>query len=449
MITYQNYKVYLYLLILTKINGMTEEFLHFIWKNRLFNNINQVSLNNEKVEILNIGQHNTNAGPDFFNAQIKIDDTVWAGNVEIHLNASDWIKHNHHKDKAYDNVILHVIQTNDAEIKQQNGEKITTIKLKFDEKLLINYQSLLNQQLWIPCQNYINEVDKFTIYNFLNRLLINRLENKSKDIENKLNDNNNDWHEVSYQQIAKGFGYNINSYPFELLAKSLPIKYLAKHSGNLTQIEAMIFGQAGMLNETIDNDDYYNELKKEYTFFKNKFNLTPIDKHLWKYLRLRPCNFPTIRLSQFAALIYNSTGLFSKIIDSKNIEDISLLFSKIKTSEYWNTHYLFNKQSPKRKKTFGSTYINLILINTVVPLTFIYGKMHDNENLMNKAISYLEQLESENNSIITGWAKIGIVSDNAYYSQALIELKNNFCNKKNCLQCIIGNKLITREDLIV
>jgi len=324
---------------------MNEEFLHYIWKNRLFDNTSLISSEGENIEILNVGQHNLHSGPDFFNAQIKINHTVWAGNVEIHLNSSDWIKHNHDKDKAYNNVILHVVENNDRVIRRENGEKITTVKLTFDVKLLNKYENLINQQLWVPCQNFIHDVDKFTIDYWLNTLLIERLENKTNNVIDKLKQNKNDWQEVCYQQIAKNFGYKINAQPFEFLAKSLPFKYLAKHFDNLLSIEAMLFGQAGLLVDNIENDDYYTCLKTEYTFFKNKFNLVPIDKYLWKYLRLRPSNFPTIRLSQFANLLYKSKNLFSKIIEGNNIDEIIKLFNNTKTSEYWKTHYAFGKKS--------------------------------------------------------------------------------------------------------
>jgi len=421
---------------------MTEEFLHFIWKHKLFNNNNITSFNDEKIEILNIGQPNYNAGPDFFNAQVKINNTVWAGNVEIHINSSDWLKHNHDKDNAYNNVILHVVEKNDIVIKRSNGEKIPAIKLNFDKKLLNNYENLLSQQLWIPCEEHIKQIDKFTIDYWLNRLLINRLEKKTDNIKTKLFENKNDWQDVCYQQIARNFGYNINAVPFELLAKSIPVKYLAKHNDNLFQLEAMIFGQAGLLNDLIENDEYHKNLKNEYNYLKNKFNLIPIDKYLWKYLRLRPSNFPTIRLSQFANLIYKSKNLFSKIIESENIDEIKQLFSDIRTSDYWNNHYVFGKESPNKTKTLGKSFINLVLINSVVPLIFIYGKMHDNENMMNKALKYLEEIEPENNSIIAGWKKLGINPVNALYTQALIELKNEYCIRRNCLQCHLGSKII-------
>jgi hypothetical protein len=424
---------------------MNEEFLHFIWKNRLFDNSCLISSDGEIIEILNIGQHNSDAGPDFFNAQVKINNTVWAGNVEIHLSSSDWYRHNHDKDLAYNNVILHVVENNDQVVTRQNGEKITTVRLKYDIGLLNKYENLVNQQLWIPCQNLIQKVDQFTIDYWLNSLLIERMDNKTKNIVANLNENKNDWQEVCYRQIARTFGYKINAEPFELLAKSLPYKYLAKQIDNPLSVESMIFGQAGLLNDDNEHDDYFMSLKNQYDFFKNKFKLVPVDRYLWKYLRLRPSNFPTIRLSQFANLVHKSKNFFSEITGSNNISEIFQLFNNISTSPYWDTHYVFGKKSPERKKTLGKSFINLIMINSVVPLLFIYGKLHDNEDIMNKALVFLEEIEPENNSIIQGWKDLGFNPANAFYSQALIELKNEYCARKNCLQCMIGSKIILRS----
>ncbi len=423
---------------------MTEAFLQHIWKYHLFDKKKLIASTGEKIEILNIGQLNTDAGPDFFNAKIKIDNTVWAGNIEIHINSSDWIKHSHNTNKAYDNVILHVVYNNDMQITRSTGEPIPTIELKFNKKLFDNYQDLIQNEQWISCENEINNIDGFIIDFWLNSLLIERLENKSEYILKNLNQNNNNWEETFYQQLAKNFGIKINQQPFEQLTKSLPLKYLSKHKNNLFQIEAFLFGQAGFLETNVDGDDYYSELKKEYLFLKNKFKLKPIEKHLWKFLRLRPYNFPTIRIAQFATLIYKSSGLFSKIIECDDLIEIKKYFS-VSTSEYWDTHYVFNKTSKKKTKKTGDVFINSLIINTIIPFLFVYSKSKDNDIYKVRALKFLEKLSPEKNSIINNWKVLGMPVPNAFYSQALIQLKNEYCDKKKCLYCQIGNRIIVKK----
>ena len=421
---------------------MNEDFLQYIWKYKLFDEKSLISNTGEKIKVVNVGEHNRDAGPDFFNAKIKIDQTLWVGNVEVHINSSDWIKHAHHQNKAYDNVILQVVLLNDADIKRTNGGIIPTIELKFDDKLFDNYQKLLKNELWIPCQTDIQKVEKFMIDYWLHNLMIERLEKKSNHILQNLLINKNNWEEAFYQQLAKNFGFKLNAEPFELLAKSIVLNYLAKHKNNLNQLESMFFGQAGMLNKEYPTDEYFQNLKKEYLFLKRKFNLKPIENHLWKFLRLRPSNFPTIRIAQFVKLLYQSSGLFSKIISVENIDELFKLF-EVSASEYWDTHYVFNKETAKRKKSLGKLAFYSIVINTIVPFLFVYGKSKGDEVIKKKALLFLEIIPPEKNSIITHWNDLGIRADNAFYTQALLQLKNEYCSFKNCLKCQIGNTIIT------
>ena len=423
---------------------MTEEFLHYIWKYSLFDNYNLIADTGEKIEILNSGFPNTNAGPDFINATIIIDSTKWAGNVEIHINASDWNKHNHTYDKAYDNVILHAVMNNDQIVKRTNGEIIPTIELKFDRSLYNNYSRLFSSELWIPCQNDINKIDDFTMDCWLNVMLIARLELKVRAIYNTLKATNNDWEETFYIHLARNFGLNINSLPFEILAKSLPFKYLLRHKNSITQIEALLFGQAGFLNNSIPEDNYYMKLKSEYNFLKNKFRLNPMDHHMWKFLRLRPRNFPTIRLAQFAALIYNSNRLFSKVIECDSIAQLRKYFN-VETSDYWNNHFIFGKESNKEVKSIGDSAFNIIVINTIIPFLFAFGQYKGKEELKERTIGFYIEIPAEDNSITRKWGKLGIISKCAFYSQALIQLKNQYCSHKECLHCLIGNKIITSK----
>jgi len=421
---------------------ITEDFLHYIWNFKLFNTLDLKTSINETIQILKSGQHNTDAGPDFFNAQIKIDNTTWAGNVEIHVKSSDWDKHHHEKDVAYDNVILHVVYVNDKNINNSKGLTIPTLELKsiIDKRLIDNYQKLLANKNWIPCSLQLKQVDSFIVNNWLQRLIVERLERKSIEIKSTLELNRNDWEETFYQQLFKYFGLKVNAEPFLLLAKNTPLKIIEKHH-TLNSIEAVLFGQAGFLNEAID-DDYYKALKKEYQFLKTKFSLIPLENTIWKFLRLRPANFPTIRISQLASLLNNEPRLFARIISLNTIQEFHNLF-KVQASDYWSEHYQFCKKATKitTKKT-GAILIDALIINVVVPFLFVYGESVNDENLKAKALTILQELKSESNTIIDNFELEEIVAKNALDSQALIELKTNYCSQKKCLNCSIGNNLI-------
>lgn len=419
-----------------------EEFLQYIWENQLFYNDNLRTVDGEKLQIIQIGRRNTDSGPDFFNAKIKIDETIWAGNIEIHKNASDWEKHGHQKDKAYENVILHVVEENDFQVLINGNEKIPTLMLKYPKQFQDNYQNLLDAKTWIACEDQMHKIDPFVLQLGFNRLMIERLEDKTDEILFFLHQNENDWNETFYQMLARMFGFKVNAVPFELLAKSLPLTTLAKHKSNLHQIEAMLFGNSGLLNEQLIGDNYYIKLREEYSFLYKKYNLKGIESHLWKFMRLRPVNFPTIRLAQMAALIYRSQGLFSKLIEIENSSELKELF-KVKASEYWNTHYRFNKSTKKSVvKELGESSINTLIINVVIPFLFVYGETQNKHFLKNRALEFLEQLPSENNSIVNKWHNLGIKSRSAFESQALLQLKNCYCAKKKCLNCQIGVKLV-------
>jgi len=420
----------------------TEDFLHYIWTFKLFNTQELNTVQNEPITILKSGQHNTDAGPDFFNAQIKIGETIWAGNVEIHINSSDWIKHHHEKDNAYNNVVLHVVYHHDVDIRTANGNLIPTVELKslIDPKLISKYKQLISSKNWIACSKQINQVDDFILQNWLERLIFERLERKSIEITETLLLNKNDWEETFYQVLFKYFGLKVNAQPFHLLAKNSPLKIVEKHK-NLLSIEALLFGQAGFLTKDVD-DEYFLRLKKEYQFLSSKFNLTPLDKSLWKFLRLRPANFPTLRIAQLAKLLTQETRLFSRILAIDSVQELQKLFS-VSASDYWNTHYQFGiTQKTNTAKRTGKIMTDSLIVNVVVPILFVYASSIQNEDLKNKAIRFLEQLNAEKNTIILNFEKLGIKSKNALQSQALIELKTNFCSQKKCLHCSIGNHLL-------
>ncbi|NVN96264.1 MAG: DUF2851 family protein [Bacteroidetes bacterium] len=423
---------------------MTEEFLHYLWKFKLLRG-ELILSNGDKLEIIHSGTHNTDAGPDFFNAKLKINETLWAGNVEIHVKASEWYQHQHQLDLAYDSIILHLVYQNDAEVKRQNGDLIPMLEVKdyYDKKLYENYQDFLSNKNWIPCERIFKNADPFIVQSWLERLLIERIERKSLEIKSKFIANNNDWEESFYQILAKNLGFKLNALPFELLSKSLPVKILAKHKNSLFQLEALLFGQAGMLKNEYQ-DAYPQSLVNEYDFLKKKYHLQPIALHLWKYLRLRPSNFPTIRIAQFAFLIYHSQHLFSKLIEAESINSVYQLFN-IKASTYFDTHYTFDGEthSPKQKQ-MGKYTIDLLIINTIVPMLFLYASEKDEILYQTRALDFLEQIKSERNAIIEKLISIGFTADNAFESQALLELKNNYCSNKKCLQCRIGNNLLNK-----
>ena len=344
-----------------------EEFLQYVWENRLFMSDSLKTVFDETLEIIDIGRRNTDSGPDFFNAKIKIDNTIWAGNIEIHKNGSDWNKHNHQTDKAYNNVILHVVEVNDQQIVRDKKEVVPTLLLKYPEYLKTNYQNLLDAKTWIACENQFHKIDPIVLQLGFNRLMIERLEDKTEEIITRLQQNNNDWNTTFYQMLARMFGFKVNAVPFELLAKTLPIEVLAKHKSDLFQIEALLFGNSGLLNDQLLGDDYYLKLRSEYSFLRKKYKLNGIESHLWKYMRLRPGNFPTVRISQLAGLIYRSHGLFSKIIEIKDLTELKTLF-KVNASGYWDSHYSFNKTSRRNAvKEIGDNSVNMIIINIVIP----------------------------------------------------------------------------------
>jgi len=426
--------------------NMPEEFLQYIWGNRLFKTDGLLTHHGEQLEILDTGKHNTNSGPDFFNARVKIGDTTWAGNIEIHQKTSDWQKHKHQADKAYDNVILHVSEEMDARTFRTNGEEIPVLLLQYPKHLAQNYQQLLEANTWIPCEKIFHKIDPIVLQLGFNRLMIERLESKTGEIESRLQQNNNDWNETFYQMLARMFGFKINAIPFELLAQSLPSGILAKHSNSLFQLEALLFGNAGLLNSELLGDDYFLQLREEYSFLYKKYKLKGIESHLWKFMRLRPVNFPTIRISQLAALLYGTKALFSKIIETDNVESLISLF-KVRASKYWNNHYKFNKASTKNSsKELGESSARILIINVVIPFLFVYGEKQNKEELKNRALDFLEKIPAENNTILRRWEELGIHARSAFESQALLQLKKHYCETKKCLNCHIGVKLVTSPE---
>ncbi|AEH01656.1 DUF2851 family protein [Lacinutrix sp. 5H-3-7-4] len=423
---------------------MQEDFLHYIWKHKKIETSNLKTQNNELVSILKTGEHNHNTGPDFFNAQLKIGNQLWAGNVEIHVKSSDWYLHNHETDSNYDNVILHVVWEHDTAIFRKNNTEISTVELKnhVSNQALNNYLKLFNNsQKWINCENDFASISGFTMSNWLERLYFERLERKAKDINIILEQSKNNWEAVLFKLLAKNFGLKVNGDSFFSLANNLDFSIVRKQQSKQVGLEALFFGQTQLLSEDCQ-DPYFLELKKEYTFLKQKFNLNEIGVLPLQFFRLRPPNFPTIRLSQLATLYTTHNNVFSKIIKTNNIIDFYTIF-KIEASQFWQTHYTFNKESKKSKKQLTKSFIDLLLINTVIPIKFSYAKQQG-KNIDEEIVLLLEQIGPEKNSIVSKFNSLKNVADSALQSQALIQLKNEYCDKNKCLQCAIGNQLIIK-----
>jgi len=422
----------------------TEDFLHYVWKFKLFNMRELQTTQGENIEILSAGLHNFNSGADFQNARLRIGDTLWAGNVEIHLSSADWHKHKHTNDDAYKNVILHVVYKHNEEIITPDGKPLATLELqnRIPPDLYLRYHELTygNQQI-IPCEGSIKTVKPLSIQNWLTRVLVERLQKKSEAVISTLQLNRGDWEETFYQFLAANFGFKVNALPFELLAKSLPQNILAKHKNSALQIEALIFGQAGLLNDEF-TDGYPQKLKAEYGFLQKKYALQPIEKHLWKFMRLRPQNFPTIRLAQFTALVLQANHLFSKILETQSIPDLRKLFSNIVVNEYWISHYRFDAESKPAVKTFGDASVDLLLLNTVSVFLYSYGSYHGQQQYTDRSLQLLEDLPVEHNNIVDDFKDLGIKAKSAFESQALLELRNSYCNHKKCLQCGVGNQIL-------
>jgi hypothetical protein len=424
---------------------MKEEFLHYLWKYRLYDAKKLEDSDGNRIIVIHPGEYNRDAGPDFFNARISVAGTEWAGNIEIHTKSSHFEAHGHHKDPAFNNVILHVVAENDMEICNSKGEELLTVELVFDRSLHEKYISLVNNPSLIACQDEIRNVDGFAVRHWLGALVIERLQQKSELIMKIFVETGNDWEETFFRMLVRYFGFRVNAEPFEMLATALPFRIIKKHSDNRFQVEALLFGTAGMLEEGLFReaviDEYYLQLIKEYRILAAKYSLRPIHGWLWKFSRLRPANFPTIRISQLAAMLAFPGGLFSVITEANDMKYLRTIL-EVTASGYWNDHYIFGKKSINCQKSTGAQATDILLINAVIPVLFVYGQKRDRNDICEKALEFLEVIAPEKNLIIQEWANAGIRCDSAFISQALIQLRNSYCRKRRCLECRIGSTLI-------
>ncbi|MCE2997927.1 MAG: DUF2851 family protein [Flammeovirgaceae bacterium] len=422
---------------------MNESFLHYVWQFQYFDKNNLRTAEGEELTIFKTGSYNTDAGPDFLQAKIKIAQLEWAGSIEIHIKSSDWLAHQHTGNGAYENVILHVVWENNQSILRKDGTAIPTLELKHrvSKELWSKYAKLVNSSMNIACQSSFSDVASITKLSMLEQAMMRRFVSKSSEVKNLLNENQGDWEETTYQWLARCFGFKINSEPLFLLAKALPYKIIRKHSNNLLQIEALLFGQAGML-ETKTKHEYITALFKEYQFLSSKYSLagSKLNPAQWKFLRLRPANFPTLRIAQLANLLQSQSGLFSQIIEGTQEEWKNLL--ETNPSDYWQTHYHFAKPSKRQEHALGEESKLVLMINAVIPILVAYGKQTDNDMLVEKAANWLQALPAEKNKIISYWNSLGLQAESAFDSQALIEQYNHYCSNRQCLNCAVGTSLI-------
>lgn len=418
-----------------------ESFLHFIWKFQLFDKSFLATTNNDVLHILNQGQHNTNAGPDFLDSKISISKVKWFGAIEIHIHATDWQKHAHHLDKAYEQVVLHVVWNEDAKLIRNDGSPMPTLTLKdkVDKVYIDRYQSLIEYKQEISCTPFFDQVSMIVKRSMFDRVLLNRQEHKAEAINEIWKASNGSWEDTAYKLLAKNFGFKVNAFPFQKLAEKIPLKILQKHSDNLFQLEALLFGVAGFLKEVADNDEYAIKLQNEYLFLGHKYDLLrhEFSLHEWKYLRLRPANFPTIRIAQFAMLLYQQSNLYSFLT---SFEDYHVLEKQLSVtqSRYWQQHFKFNVLSFSPIGSLGKSSVENIMINSVVPLLFAVSKFKNEQIFTEKAITLLEELPAEQNAVTAIWSAIGFELNDAFDSQAAIELYSNYCSPKKCLDCAIG-----------
>lgn len=416
---------------------MTERLLQFIWQFQYFNKSELSISTGEILQIIYPGQLNTNQGPDFLNAKIKIRNTIWAGHIELHFKTSDWNKHNHHNDDNYSNVILHVVWEDDSA--QQNAIPVFEIKERVSKILLQRYEGLMDAAGFIACENNIGSVRDITWKSWKVRLLAERLTRKAKWVETNLEQSNYHWEEIFWWLLARNFGMKVNADAFEEMARSIPLSILAKHKKQIHQLEALLLGQSNLLKGNFE-EDYPKMLQKEYEFYKKKYKLRPISKAPF-FLRMRPGNFPVIRLAQLAMLVCESAHLFSKIKEAVSINELKKWFD-VTANDYWHYHYRFDETSSFKTKKLGESMFENIVINTIVPMLFAYGNYHSEEKYKQKALQWLEDTSAENNSITKGFQQLKIENKNAFDSQALIELKNEYCDTKRCLECSVGNAIL-------
>ncbi|MEL7121929.1 MAG: DUF2851 family protein [Bacteroidota bacterium] len=420
---------------------MKEELLHYVWRTRGFDQSNLFSTEGDPIIILYQGKYNTNEGPDFLEAKVRIADKLWIGQIEIHIKSSDWLLHKH----SYSNVILHVVLEEDVPIYNSLNSRIPCLELRshLSKKMLAHYVKLMNTTCWVPCESLLLSVSDFTKNIWMESLAIERLQQRVDALKPILFKSKNDWETLFFQLLSKSLGMKVNAEAMWQLAETMPLSILLKHKNQLLQLEALLFGQAGMLSKAFI-DDYPGQLKKEYAFLRHKYDLHPMTGNEWRFLRLRPSNFPTIRIAQLAQLIHQTDRLFSKAMAACDKEEVRNMF-EVTLSNYWYDHYVFDKLSKASFKRMGKLTIQNILLNTVIPLLFLYADQKQDEALKKKALFWLQDMKPEHNSIIRNWENIGFQATSALQTQALIQLKSQYCDQQRCMNCRIGHEILSSK----
>lgn len=423
-----------------------EQLLHYVWKHKMFPLTELKTTDGLSIEVVDSGLHNMNAGPDFFNAKVRIGGEMWVGNVEIHDCASDWYVHGHDKDAAYNNVILHVCGEADTDVRTQAGNLLPQLVLTVPESVRLHYAELLHEDKYPPCYRIIPSLSRLTVHSWMSALQTERLERKTEDIDRRVKLCDGSWEAAYFVTLARNYGFGLNGDAFEQWAMSIPLNEVAHHRDDLFQIEAIFLGQSGLLDiESVpakyrDNalaEGYFTKLSNEYSYLRRKFSLHPIDYKLWKFLRLRPQNFPYVRISQLARLYYDNKASLSRLTECADISEAQQMLSTAVTP-YWEAHYVFGSPGRKSTKRLSPASVNVLLINTVVPMLFAYGRHKDDDSMCDRAFDFLEELKAEDNNIVRMWKECGLPVDNAGDSQALIQLKKQYCDRRDCLRCRFG-----------
>ena len=425
---------------------INERFLHYVWQHQLFDTVDLRTVDGESLSVLFPGYYNIDAGPDFKQAIVQIGDLKWVGNVEIHIRSSDWLRHHHQYDAKYRSVTLHVVNWNDTQVERVKGEYFPTLELqrRIPPDMFQRYQQLMDSTDDLPCRSELTSLNLLTIKNLLSSLSMERLLRKQSKLNDLLQHCAGDWHEVVYRMLAIGFGFKTNASAFELLAQELPYKLLAKHLDSVLQVEAMIFGQAGFLQYP-SLDDYYDQLKYEYDYLRYKYQLSPIAIHQWNLLRMRPQNFPSVRLAQFSRLLCKLPHLFDDLLRAFDVEDLRKLLVVV-PNDYWRTHYHFGCDTIlEHSVSLGESAINLLILNTVIPMKFAFHQFSGNENELEQDVALLEQLPFEHNRVTRIFASSGFPQENAQDSQALIELHGQYCIQRRCLECAVGDCIVRNK----
>ena len=422
-----------------------EGLLQYIWQHKLWLSEDMVTNDGRRVRVIDPGLLNTNAGPDFFNAKVEIDGHLWVGNVEIHVRASDWKRHHHDEDPAYDSVILHVVEKDDAPVHRINGELIPQVELRVSPRFNECYDRLINATVELPCAARIKEVPQLTVTEWIEALAFERLHGKVDRVRELYDRYNGSWEDICYVMLARTLGFGINNDAFERLARVTPLRLLHKHSDSILQVEALLFGQAGLLNGAHDSETYYQQLTREYAFLANKFSLRPIEGSAWRLFRSRPQNFPYRRIALLAQFVHGGFNLMNDILDAAGDTSALRELFDVELSGYWATHYSFGKPSPSAGRALSSGSIDIVLINVVAPLYYARGEMTDDYTMTDRAIELLEDLRPERNSIVTMFQNAGIRCDNALTSQALIQLRRSYCEARKCIYCRLGHRLLATD----